>query len=283
MNNPQIFLSHNWRDKDFVRRLAADLQSAGADVWTDEAEIKVGDSLIEKVREGIDKVDYLAVVLSSHSVESEWVKKEVDIAMNQEIENRKVKVLPILLDQCNLPGFLKGKLYADFTTEEKYKIGLSQLINKLELTDQKSIYARQSYGYFSFTLLEECLENIEPFTKEEWDRACSMNFCRDEYATGNWLLGKLTPTDPIFWYSKSVTTCHRIELLIKIIKEMGRMSLRAEGIRDELIKQIDDIFDYDPEYDDWVQRRKSTLYKALETIGDTTSLAALKKRWPNGI
>ncbi|MDR4483143.1 MAG: hypothetical protein R3B95_07945 [Nitrospirales bacterium] len=63
------------------------------------------------------------------------------------------------------PGFLKGGV--DFTTEEKYKIGLSQLINKLELTDQKSIYARQSYGYFSFTLLEECLENIEPFTKEE--------------------------------------------------------------------------------------------------------------------
>ncbi|MDR4483142.1 MAG: toll/interleukin-1 receptor domain-containing protein [Nitrospirales bacterium] len=77
--------------KIFVRRLAADLQSAGADVWTDEAEIKVGDSLIEKSVRSIDKSDYLAVVLSSHSVESEWVKKEVDIAMNQEIENRKLR------------------------------------------------------------------------------------------------------------------------------------------------------------------------------------------------
>ena len=43
-----IFLSHNSADKPFVRKLAADLRRNGFYAWVDEAEIKLGDSLIEK-------------------------------------------------------------------------------------------------------------------------------------------------------------------------------------------------------------------------------------------
>ena len=131
MNARTLFISHNWSDKEFARRLADDLKVRGVRVWIDEGEIKLGDSLIAKIREGIDEMDYLAVVLSPNSVRSEWVKKEVDIAMNQEIEGREVKVLPLLYQQCDLPGFLKGKLYADFTTDEKYQDGLMLLMERL--------------------------------------------------------------------------------------------------------------------------------------------------------
>jgi len=47
---PTVFLSHNHADKPFVRRLAADLDNQGIPYWLDEAEIKVGESLIEKIR-----------------------------------------------------------------------------------------------------------------------------------------------------------------------------------------------------------------------------------------
>lgn len=116
-----IFLSHNHADKPFVRRLAQDLQTAGVRVWIDEAEIMIGDSLIEKIRQGIDEMEYVGVVLSQNSVESRWVQEELDIAMNQQIEGRRVKVLPLLLDDCELPGFLQGKLYADFQAPERYE------------------------------------------------------------------------------------------------------------------------------------------------------------------
>ncbi|MCG7994119.1 MAG: toll/interleukin-1 receptor domain-containing protein [Candidatus Thiodiazotropha taylori] len=133
-NQPSIFLSHNAADKEFARQLAIDLDIAGARVWFDEAEIKVGDSLIEKIREGIDSVDYLAVVISPNSVRSSWVSKEVDIAMNQEIKGGKVKVLPILLKDCELPGFLEGKLYADFRKEENYNDSFLLIANRLGLS-----------------------------------------------------------------------------------------------------------------------------------------------------
>lgn len=126
-----IFLSHNSKDKPFVRKLANDLRRNGFYVWVDEAEIKLGDSLINKIREGIDKVEYVGVVLSSNSINSEWVNHEIDIAMNQEIEGKKVKVLPIMLEKVDPPSFLKGKLYADFTTKESYSYGLKLIIERL--------------------------------------------------------------------------------------------------------------------------------------------------------
>ena len=75
-----IFLSHNSQDKPFVRRLARDLDVHGVKCWIDEAEIKVGDSLIEKIRQGLDSMSYVAVVLSPDSVNSAWVQKEIDVA-----------------------------------------------------------------------------------------------------------------------------------------------------------------------------------------------------------
>jgi hypothetical protein len=47
-----VFLSHNEKDKPFVKKLARDLDSHGVKYWLDEAEINVGDSLIEKIRFG---------------------------------------------------------------------------------------------------------------------------------------------------------------------------------------------------------------------------------------
>ena len=59
MTMSSIFLSHSHADKDFARRLAMDLKRAGVRIWLDEAELKIGDSLIEKIREGIDQMEYL--------------------------------------------------------------------------------------------------------------------------------------------------------------------------------------------------------------------------------
>lgn len=117
---PSVFLSYSSRDKQFAPRIAASLRAAGVRVWIDEGELKLGDSLIERIRDDIDQMDYLAVVLTPSSVRSAWVKREVDIAMNQEINGKKVKVLPLLLRKCNLPSFLIGKRYADFIKADRY-------------------------------------------------------------------------------------------------------------------------------------------------------------------
>jgi hypothetical protein len=126
-----IFLSHTHSDKTFARKMAADLRHRGHIVWFDEAEIEVGDSLIEKIRDGIDRVDFVMAIISKNSVMSMWVQQELDLASNREIEERRVIVLPVLLEDVELPGFLKGKLYADFRTEDQYDESFALLLRRL--------------------------------------------------------------------------------------------------------------------------------------------------------
>ena len=125
---PRVFLSHSHKDKPFVKKLAKDLQSNGIKVWIDEAEIKIGDSLIKKITSGIDSVNFLAIVLSPNSVNSHWVQVELEQAFSIEVSKGPVKILPILLSDCQVPGFLRGKLYADFRDEREYSSVLDKLI-----------------------------------------------------------------------------------------------------------------------------------------------------------
>lgn len=132
-----VFISHSWHDKALARRIAEAVQTFGGRVWLDEAEIKIGDSLVEKIRQRIDGIDYVIALLSNKSVSSEWVKKELDVAMNQEIAGRRVKVIPILATRCELPGFLEGKLYADMSTKKAYRASLPMLLDHLGVPPNK--------------------------------------------------------------------------------------------------------------------------------------------------
>jgi hypothetical protein len=71
MPSHRVFLSYSTADKPFVDRLAYDLERVNVGVWYDKWEIRVGDSLIEKIAQGIESNDYLAIILSPNSVESE--------------------------------------------------------------------------------------------------------------------------------------------------------------------------------------------------------------------
>jgi hypothetical protein len=130
-----VFLSHSNKDKPFTRRLASDLRKSGHSVWFDEAEINIGDSLVAKISDGLREVDFVAAILSTASIESAWVQKELEIASNREIREKKVVVLPIIIADVELPQFLQGKLYADFRNDEKYTSEFEKLLRALGQAD----------------------------------------------------------------------------------------------------------------------------------------------------
>lgn len=134
-----VFLSHNHADKPFVRKLARDLECHNIKCWLDEAEMKIGDSLIQKIRDGIDNVKYFAVILSPNSIKAPWVINELDVAMNHQINGKSIKVLPIMLKECEPPGFLVGKLYCDFRDETRYLDAFKLLINSIGVVFNKNV------------------------------------------------------------------------------------------------------------------------------------------------
>lgn len=132
---PSIFLSHSSADKPFTRRLAHRLGNAGATVWLDEAEMRIGDSLIAKLSSAIEGIDYVAAVISQASVASKWVEHELRLAMTREVESSRVVVLPLLIEDVSIPAYLKDKLYADFRSPELFEHSFHNLLVALAMAE----------------------------------------------------------------------------------------------------------------------------------------------------
>lgn len=134
---PSLFLSHSSTDKTFVEKLAKDLEGVGVNVWFDKWEIKVGDSLTGKIEEGLQANDYLGLVLSPAAVASEWVKAELSAAWCRQMSSRKIVVLPILYQDCEIPFLLEDRKYADFRTS--YDEGFMALCAALGLKHSEAL------------------------------------------------------------------------------------------------------------------------------------------------
>lgn len=124
------FLSHSSLDKPFIRQLAADLSANGIDVWLDEQRIRVGDSIPEKIAQGLAGSDFFLIGMSESSANSPWVQKELNNALVNEVQRRKVHILPLKLDDTPMPSIIADKKYADFS--KSYKAGLDELLGALK-------------------------------------------------------------------------------------------------------------------------------------------------------
>ena len=57
------FISYSSQDSEFSQKLAHDLAKRGIPVWFDETELEPGDSIIGAIEAGIDRMEYLIVVV----------------------------------------------------------------------------------------------------------------------------------------------------------------------------------------------------------------------------
>lgn len=93
------FISYSGRDETFVKRLYADLQSNNVRCWFAPEDMKIGDKLRPSIDESIYLYDKLLLVLSEHSVASQWVEQEVETALAKEREKTRTVLFPIRLDK----------------------------------------------------------------------------------------------------------------------------------------------------------------------------------------
>jgi TIR domain len=127
----KLFVSYSHADIRFVRKLCDDLSKYGYQVWRDERDLRVGDSIAEKVREAIDRADFFLLVISPESIVSPWVRREIDVGLNAELDGDIRKFLPILYRGVEVPSLVKGRLYADFRPG-KYRSGFAALLKTLD-------------------------------------------------------------------------------------------------------------------------------------------------------
>ena len=127
---PDLFLSHSSRDKDFVRKLAEDLAFCEVDVWLDEWELQLGDSLYDVISQALTKSQFIAVVLGDDYLNSKWAGDEMKQALARERREDRTVVLPLLVGSVQLPAFLEDKLHLDFRSNHYSAVArLSAMVN----------------------------------------------------------------------------------------------------------------------------------------------------------
>jgi len=91
-----VFICHASENKhDAAVPIAQKLTEAGFSVWIDQAMIKVGDTLLAKIEEGLRSCRYAIVLVSPEFFQKHWTKTELAaLATLQELRGRKV-MLPV--------------------------------------------------------------------------------------------------------------------------------------------------------------------------------------------
>ena len=158
-----VFICHASEDKDdFVRPLSEKLQQQHIEVWYDEFSLQVGDSLMEKIDEGLAMSEYGIVVLSKNFFQKPWAKRELKGFNIRELSEKREVILPIW-HKINLTDVLEYSAPLADKVALSSELGINTLIRKLK----EKIKPEES----PLIVAQEYLSNLNvesPIISDEW-------------------------------------------------------------------------------------------------------------------
>jgi hypothetical protein len=168
----KTFICHSSKDHAFVNKLAKRLKKEGVDVWIDDWEIKVGDSIMEKINEGLENSSFFVIVLSKNSRNSDWVHRELNATLMRQIVKKDVKILPLLLQiQAKaLPMLLQDIRAVKFPNRKLEEAPIRELLEPI-LNERKAKLLREYEEAFLETvehidIILKKMENLKPSRTE---------------------------------------------------------------------------------------------------------------------
>ncbi|HVW97445.1 MAG TPA: TIR domain-containing protein [Mucilaginibacter sp.] len=168
---PKIFISHSHQDRDFVDWLVRELRQNGIDVWWDADELAIGDYIKNKIKEGILASSAFIIVLSEHSTKSAWVQFELNSALLYNATKNNIKIIPIKIDESNVPSDLNNYLYIDASRNRL--VALEHLIRALYVPD-KPTYKFDDWSNFSAKSFQDFVYDLLKFEGHNINRMPQM-------------------------------------------------------------------------------------------------------------
>lgn len=124
-----VFVSHAAAGAKIAARVAMGLKFYEYDTWYDEWELLPGDSIVERVEAAISTTDVLLVLLSRNSVDFQCVRRELSAGLARQLSGSGVLVIPVILDDCQVPGMLAGTKHVDLRGD--FELGFQALAKAL--------------------------------------------------------------------------------------------------------------------------------------------------------
>jgi len=94
------FISYSMKDRSFSELVHAGLQREGTRCWFAPEDLKIGDPFRQRIDESIRLHDKLVLILSEHSVNSQWVQDEVEALLERERRENRLVLFPIRIDSA---------------------------------------------------------------------------------------------------------------------------------------------------------------------------------------
>lgn len=155
----KLFISYSHDDVTKVKRFALLLSLHGYDLWMDEKNISSGDNYTTKILNGIHESDAYLVFLSESSIKSPWVNAEIDFALRERIERNRLAIIPVLLEDVEIPVSLSNIDYLDirFSMQE----AVSEFAMKFKTKEQP--INDITVSSISFSISEKTSVELGPF------------------------------------------------------------------------------------------------------------------------
>ena len=143
----KIFISHSHKDKNIALDLKKALKERAIDAWAFELDLPFGRNIVNDVKACLTKADCVLFLLSEHSRQSQWVGKELGLALDlQEKGSGRPQIIGVLCESASGPfnfdvlnyesGQVTGRRY-DFTEGRCFNVDGTGLVDSLEtLTEQ---------------------------------------------------------------------------------------------------------------------------------------------------
>lgn len=116
-NSLKVFLSHSSKDKDKVDYIFDELQKHEIRAWYDKYEIDPGDSIVDKINEGLNDSEIGLLFLSQNffNPSSGWPKSEMNYFIQKRMKDNSRNFICINIDVPNedLPPLVQDYLYVN--------------------------------------------------------------------------------------------------------------------------------------------------------------------------
>ncbi len=109
-----VFLSHSKQDERVAQDLAERLQQEGLQVWFEPWAIVAGDSIPRQIDAGLENSRILLFCMSAHAFASDWAMLQTQTVRFSDPENRKRRMIPLLLEDVKIHGSLAQFKYIDW-------------------------------------------------------------------------------------------------------------------------------------------------------------------------
>ena len=134
------------------------LQSVGLEIISDHKDISCEINIFDGVKYHLQSSDFVLVLFSESLLQSKFFHSDYAQEFFQKAQQRKVFIIPVLIEKCNIPSdFLE---FDFFDLKTNFDKGIGKLIDRIRTIDRVKFMPDVSFGELSHREFEELIYDL---------------------------------------------------------------------------------------------------------------------------